>query len=343
VPSRTYRPTGDGDTPTTQWVQFPASGNRYDKIDEEVSDGNTTYVSSDVSGRVVLTTIPQLPPGAKIIDSRQGCQSRGDRNHDPITYFRFRNAADANVSSGAFQTGIDGIYHEKLDAIRNNSPFTSSAWTLAEFNGCQFGIIQSHSGETRYVTQFWNLVRHSNDLVSLGGANNIIGYDGEVGLLFDNALTRAYGCKFTSLGTDGIFNNLMVRIGNSPTADGQAYKVAIFDSGGNLVGQGSTTKTASDGWKTCPLNSAIAIAANQDYYFFIRHGGPASLNIYRHSTHATLDCGYQFDINYADFPPATLPGLTANAKMFTMYGVLESGWQRPRGLPVGYGLDPMLF
>lgn len=130
-------PTGDGNY--TAWA--PNTGARWDAVNDSNPDGDTTYVSASVVGDKITFTRGTLPAGTTTIKATgQWFRARRD---DGVT----RAFKGFLRSSGTDHTST--VEHFLGDSYQwfftpyEQSPFTSTAWTVSEINNLEFGAIVS--------------------------------------------------------------------------------------------------------------------------------------------------------------------------------------------------------
>ncbi len=135
--TETLRPNGAGITGIGN--QFPNSTAHWDKVDEAVSDGDTTFVYPNVSG-VWQTDVYALPSavassgvitGVTVFVTARNAFDSGGKARAAI-----RTHA-ANYNSDEYILGNDYIIYSYTWA---NNPNTASAWTWAEITDLQAGL-----------------------------------------------------------------------------------------------------------------------------------------------------------------------------------------------------------
>lgn len=133
VKVETLFPSGAG--ATTQWT--PLSGANYENVDENPSDGDTSYVSTDTVNEIDtyafgnLTSTTGIIAAVKVnvvakIDTAGACEIA------PIV----RPATTDRVGN----TITPGTVYGWFSQLYNTNPEDSQAWEIADVNGSEFGV-----------------------------------------------------------------------------------------------------------------------------------------------------------------------------------------------------------
>lgn len=156
----TLRPTGAGSV-TGFPDQNPGTGSHWDKVDEAVADGDSTYVynGGGAECRDLYDVTPTIPDGATIISVQIVARARGSSAPNP-------GAIKAGFKDGTgewFQSSwhnlTDGVYSNADTGVLTTNPRTSSAWTLSEINALEIGATGQASG-FEVVTQVYAVVSY---------------------------------------------------------------------------------------------------------------------------------------------------------------------------------------
>lgn len=121
---------------TTNWT--PDSGDNYDRVKENPSDDDTSYVEDDTSENRDLYNYGAVPAGLGAIKGIQiatECRETDAETFDLVTVIK----SDITVSADAGQTIGTTDYTEKR-RISETDPHTTVAWTSDGLNSAQFGI-----------------------------------------------------------------------------------------------------------------------------------------------------------------------------------------------------------
>lgn len=130
---QTLFPDGDGDV--SSWT--PDSGNNYQRVDENPSDGDTSYVETATANNEDLYTFENTSD----IDSINGLQINAVArvtDVDPFT-LKLISKTGTTTSAGAGATVSATSYGNEF-RVMEQDPDTAAAWTPAGVNGAQFGI-----------------------------------------------------------------------------------------------------------------------------------------------------------------------------------------------------------
>ena len=154
------RPNATGDE-TSITSQYPTGGEHWDKVDEEVADGNSTRVSTNsTSYQRDLYNLPasSIPGGATINFIKVYISARGNAN----------SAAYAKPSLKSNSTVTDGTEIELTSSFTeyseqwNTNPADSQAWEKADIDNLQIGVaLKAISGYYGYCTQVYVEIDYS--------------------------------------------------------------------------------------------------------------------------------------------------------------------------------------
>jgi hypothetical protein len=129
----TIVPTGAGNT--TQWT--PSAGNNWDCVNDIVALADTDYVSETTASEKDTYAFGNLTPTSGTI---KGVQIMiGARKDDAGS----RSIAPVYRPTSTDYDGTTGVVSDSytyLSEIKEVSPETSAAWTIAEINGAEFGV-----------------------------------------------------------------------------------------------------------------------------------------------------------------------------------------------------------
>jgi hypothetical protein len=157
----TIRPNAAGTY--SQLLQYPSSGSNYDKVDEETSDGDSTYVYYDTATYDKWDTY-NYPDGP----------NTGDINsvvlHMMCKYTGSPTGAQTQTEMRTHSTNyvggwnlITASYAEYTKSYSTN-PYTGSGWTWAEITAIEFGprlFFSSGSSCTVRCTQVWIVIDYT--------------------------------------------------------------------------------------------------------------------------------------------------------------------------------------
>lgn len=147
----TIRPNANGDT--IQWTQYPGSGLNYDKVDEVTSDGDSTYIKTNVVNNIDLFQLSNPTPSGDITQIKVCILTKLDDG----TY--------SNTIRIVIKTG--GTIYESPDIATNataytdknytwtNNPNTGITWTWNDINNLQAGVKFISGSLGLRVTQIW--------------------------------------------------------------------------------------------------------------------------------------------------------------------------------------------
>ena len=162
--TETLRPNAPGDEIGPEVEQFPVSGEHWDKVDEAITDGDTTYVSTEwFDWQEDLYNIPDHSLGS-----------------GTINYVKVYAVAKREAHGGSPQSSLyihiktNGVeYNGTQDTLTtsyllysyqwNTNPQTLAAWTWDEIDALQIGvgIRRPKSGRYTRVTQLYAEVGYS--------------------------------------------------------------------------------------------------------------------------------------------------------------------------------------
>ena len=165
----TLRPNAAGDTTDIQ-AQYPVSTFHYDKVDEAVSDGDTTYVyiySDDAWSKYDLYNLPSHSIGSGTINSIKiycVCKEWG------VAYCRIKlktGGAEYDNGSDLALTSSWVSYSNQW----NTNPKTSSAWTWTDIDALQIGVyLKGEAATAGYCTQVYVEVDYTEALPQFGNS-----------------------------------------------------------------------------------------------------------------------------------------------------------------------------
>jgi hypothetical protein len=129
----TLRPSGAGTT--TDWT--PSAGSNYQNVDDTTPNGDTDYNKSKTAGAIDTYAMGDLATASGTV---YGVQY--------LEYVRKDNAGSRTAAPVARIGGTDyagttqsvGDTYAYLREVKETSPATSSAWTVSEINGMEYGI-----------------------------------------------------------------------------------------------------------------------------------------------------------------------------------------------------------
>lgn len=123
----------------------------------------------------------------------------------------------------------------------------------------------------------------------------------------------------------------------------RGFKVALYDAGLNLLGQGTGTKSG-DGWITVTLDTPVPLTALAFYWL----GGMAEEQVanYKDAGAANQSAWIsKYDLSYANFPRDPMNPSAYGSNKWSVYCTYEAvppPTPAPRSPATG-GLDPMVF
>jgi len=128
------RPNADGEY--DDWTAN--TGTRFAAVNQAVTDGDTTFVSSSTPGDQVTFQLGNLPSGVTdVFAVFPQMQIRREQGTTRICKFLMRSGIDDEL--GAKELAIGPTYAFRQEAI-TTSPFTTNAWDVAEVNGLELGV-----------------------------------------------------------------------------------------------------------------------------------------------------------------------------------------------------------
>ena len=136
-----FRPEAAGDE-TAIMEQYPITGEHWDKVDEETSDGDSTYVSSNSTGWQedlynVNDHSTQTAAGTiNYVRVYMVCKSTTDNITQTSAYVHIKTNGVTDNATEETMTTSYATYSYQWD----NNPQTSLAWTWDEIDALQIGI-----------------------------------------------------------------------------------------------------------------------------------------------------------------------------------------------------------
>lgn len=129
------QPTGDGFY--TDW-SFTGAATRWQCVDDADPNEDTDYIFTATVGNKNTFTHPNLPAGTTLVKGLCAW-SRGRRDDAATRAFKtlLRSSGTDNLGSVEFFMGDNYQWFFQPYEV---SPFTSSAWTVSEVNGLEFGV-----------------------------------------------------------------------------------------------------------------------------------------------------------------------------------------------------------
>lgn len=129
-----FLPTSDGTD-----IDFTASaGNRYACVDETLQNGDTDYVYSSTPGNKQTFNIADISTTGTIVAVITTAFVRKDDAGSRS--FKLRTRSGATVSDGP-EISINNS-NLAFQKIEENDPNTAAAWSPANFNAAEFGVLQ---------------------------------------------------------------------------------------------------------------------------------------------------------------------------------------------------------
>jgi hypothetical protein len=219
-----YRPDAAGDE-TDIADQFPAAGDHWDKVDEAISDNDTSYLSTeDRNWQEDLYHIPDhstKTAGGDINHAQVYMVSRVEEAGNPAAYVHIKtNGAEYNGTSENLTTSYATYSYQW-----NSNPQTSASWTWNGIDTLQIGIGLTRPKRNRYARSTQNYVEIEFEAPPLTGNT-------PTGDLFEVSEHPDYSGELTVIvyltNTDALqkaFNNLSLELyledseeaGQSPT------------------------------------------------------------------------------------------------------------------------------
>ncbi|MEM3771669.1 MAG: hypothetical protein QXW80_05120, partial [Candidatus Micrarchaeia archaeon] len=152
----TLRPSANGSV--NQWSVYPAGTEQWDAVDDEIPDGDTTYIYSLTAGQVSFFNLPdnQIPEGSKINRVTVFAVARG--TGVPARYFQIGvRTYDQNYWGPNILVSTN--YTEYSQTWTTN-PATGQPWTPQEINNLEVGVYQVTGGRQINVTQLYAIVEY---------------------------------------------------------------------------------------------------------------------------------------------------------------------------------------
>ncbi len=130
--------------------QFPNSGSHWDKVDESISDDDTTYIRSSSAGsKETFTHKPlSIPTGSTISSVAVYVMWRVEsQTSDNMSVILAKSSANLKLGD------VPGIYTSYVDSAQSftTNPFTGGAWTVADVNALQIGVSLPVGGRATQV------------------------------------------------------------------------------------------------------------------------------------------------------------------------------------------------
>jgi len=134
------RPNAAGDETNGNWLQYPASGAHWDKVDEEVPDDAATYLYTDASSFGDEDyNLPAHPVGSGTINYIKvyvRCKS------DVLNYYKgyYRIYCKTNGTLVHTSDAVLALAYTNYSQQWSTNPVTGLAWTWAEIDALQIGV-----------------------------------------------------------------------------------------------------------------------------------------------------------------------------------------------------------
>jgi hypothetical protein len=126
-------PSGAGNT--TQMT--PSAGSNYTCVDETTPNGDTDYVSETAAGEKDTYAFGNLTPTSGTIKGVQVLINARKDDAGFRTIAPVYRPASTDYDGSTVNVGDSYVYYSEITEV---SPETSSAWTIAEVNGAEFGV-----------------------------------------------------------------------------------------------------------------------------------------------------------------------------------------------------------
>jgi hypothetical protein len=149
------RPNAAGVTYFT--IQYPAEGEHWQKVAEEVSDGDVTYVaeSASIQDNWDIYNIDDMDAGTNIFKITLCAIMRGNGTDMANGFFGFQSGG---VGYWTQQKNLTTNY-ELYTTVWVTNPKTKSAWTVDDINALQVGFyVDSAANSGMYATQIFVVV-----------------------------------------------------------------------------------------------------------------------------------------------------------------------------------------
>lgn len=162
----TIRPTSNGDT--IECTQYPATGYNYDKVDEEVQDGSTTYVSTNTaSWHVDLYNLADHTTETGTISKVSIFVSAWHGGFSWVNYDWLKLVIKTHSTVYSDSQQISGSSPSYRVTEYTTNPYTSAAWTWDEIDALQAGIsLYSDTNFAMYCTQVFVRVYYTTGAAS---------------------------------------------------------------------------------------------------------------------------------------------------------------------------------
>jgi hypothetical protein len=157
----------DGDGAVTVWTIGAGGGAEWENVDELPNDGDTTYLlSTDVATEASSVTL-QSASAAGITGTINAVKGVAIAKRDGGTNGNYAvriraggtNSDTASFASGASYGGINGN-------PRATDPSDSLAWTLADLDGVEVGVVEANNTDRTRVTALYLMVDYVPSAVS---------------------------------------------------------------------------------------------------------------------------------------------------------------------------------
>jgi hypothetical protein len=135
----TIFPNGPGSS--SDWTPTPTGANWDQVNDAPTADGDTTYVSTPTTNAKDVYQFTDIPTGSTVLGAQLVLLPRKD------TEGSAQVAPIAHQGSTDYLSPAQGVastaYDRYLTAPLDSNPATGAAWTAAEINAGQFGVVKS--------------------------------------------------------------------------------------------------------------------------------------------------------------------------------------------------------
>ncbi len=167
MPTLILRPDSNGSE--NEVYQYPDSGSHYDKVDEEVSDGDATYLYYDTSlsgPKDEYFFYPDSGLGSATVNS---VTVYAKVKKDSTGYGLFRLIVKVNSQHYESETKYATASYADISETWTTNPYTGQPWTVDEVDALEAGVRFNGVGNGclwSRVTQVWVVVDYTSGVVT---------------------------------------------------------------------------------------------------------------------------------------------------------------------------------
>lgn len=185
----TFRPDADGNV---TWIPNGESSN-YLCVDEESSDGTSTYVQNDGTKNIELYTLDVSSTSGDIDEvTLHGYVATEDYGAGYIKFAISNDGGNSWISTGELTALSNYPTFTHKSYTWSTNPHTSSDWTWSDIENCQFGVLNDAPMMEKYLTQFYITVVYSEPVDPDFGVYHFDDIDDAVGAVAENGTIMVY-------------------------------------------------------------------------------------------------------------------------------------------------------